>query len=178
MQFNTTRFGVVEYEDEQVVTFPEGLPGFDDARRFVFLPLPGGSCSLNWMQCIDDREYGPALAFPVVSPWKIAPNYAPTIPGPAIRSLGISDVRSQVQLWSIVTVPRDRPYDATVNLLAPIVVNRETHIARQVVLLADEAALRTPLRPADRSGAEVEPPARALPTVSRPLRRSAAVGSR
>jgi flagellar assembly factor FliW len=145
MQFNTSRFGSIEVEKDHVITFSEGLPGFNEARQFVFLPHPGGSGPLHWMQCVDETSAASELAFPVVSPWRIEAEYAPTIPGSTLRELGIDDVRAQAQLWAIVTVPKDRPNDATVNLLAPVLVNRQSRQARQVIAVTDENALRTPL---------------------------------
>jgi flagellar assembly factor FliW len=145
MKVNTTRFGAIEVDQDCVITFSEGLPGFSDARRFVFLPHPCGGGPLHWMQCVDETSSASDLAFPVVSPWRIETEYAPTIPGTAMRELGIDDIRSQAQLWAIVTVPKDRPHDATVNLLAPVLVNRESRHARQVIALTDERALRTPI---------------------------------
>ncbi len=41
MQICTTRFGSVTIDESQIVTFSEGLPGFETTRRFVFLPHPG-----------------------------------------------------------------------------------------------------------------------------------------
>lgn len=145
MQYMTSRFGSIDIEPDHVITFSEGLPGFSEARQFVFLPHPGGQGPLYWMQCVDDGVSASELAFPVVSPWRIDSAYAPTIPGSALRELGIDDIRGQAQLWAIVTVPRDRPSDATVNLLAPVLVNRSSRVARQVIALTDENALRTPL---------------------------------
>jgi flagellar assembly factor FliW len=165
MQFSTSRFGIIEVDDNQIITFSEGLPGFEEARCFVFLPHPGKDGPFRWMQCVDAQNSSSALAFPVISPWRIDRQYSPTVPGPVLRELDIRDIREQAQLWAIVTVPRDRPNDATVNLLAPVLVNRESRQARQVIALSDEAALRTPLN----RGGDGAAPRR--PTVERAMRR-------
>ena len=40
MVIKTTRFGLVELKSEDVVTFNEGLLGFQDLRKFVLLDDP------------------------------------------------------------------------------------------------------------------------------------------
>jgi flagellar assembly factor FliW len=153
MQLDTTRFGSVSIDEEQVVTFPEGIPGFEDTRRYIFLPHPTAATNqspFRWMQCLDN----PTLAFPVVSPWRICADYSPTVPGLLLRELGIEDIREQAQIWSIVTIPASHPERATVNLLAPILINRATRQARQAVLLNDSYSLRAPLRRTESEHAE------------------------
>ncbi len=159
MQLQTTRFGNIEVDDEQIVTFRDGLPGFEDNRRFVLLEHPGarsgpGGSPFRWLHCADTSPGAESLAFPVISPWQLDPDYAPTVPGPALRELGIADVRRQVQMWAIVTIPVNQPERATANLLAPVLINRESRQARQVVLLDDDLQLRRPLQEAGGSRAE------------------------
>jgi flagellar assembly factor FliW len=47
-------------------------------------------------------------------------------------------------VFAVVTL-RDRPEDSTLNLLGPIVVNRFTHEAAQVVLPTSGYSVRAPL---------------------------------
>ncbi len=144
MQINTTRFGNVTVVEDDTVLFADGLPGFEQSRRFVFLPhtsAEGGVSPFRWMQSIEDG----ALAFPVISPWQVSADYAPKVPGGVLRELQISSIKDQAKFWAIVTIPRDRPNDSTVNLLAPILINREMRTARQVILLSEHYSLRTPL---------------------------------
>ena len=47
-------------------------------------------------------------------------------------------------MLAVVTL-RDRPDEATLNLLGPIVVNRHTHEAAQVVLPTTSYSVRAPL---------------------------------
>lgn len=37
-----TRFGIVEYDPDNTLIFPEGLPGFEELRRFLVMPNPSG----------------------------------------------------------------------------------------------------------------------------------------
>ncbi len=151
MQIRTTRFGSVTIDESQIVTFSEGLPGFETTRRFVFLPHLGdvsGSSPFKWLQCVDDAPGTDALALPVIDPWLIDPDYTPTIPSPALQELGLERMQGRAQLWAVVTVPHDDPKNATVNLLAPLLINRESRHGRQVPLLGEKYQLRTPLKAA------------------------------
>jgi flagellar assembly factor FliW len=147
MQFETTRFGVIEVADDKIVTFPDGLPGFEHVRSMALIPHPSATSSpFCWLQCIDSNWAGAsALAFPVISPWVIDSEYAPTLPGSSLVDLNISDIRTQAQFWAIVTIPPTDPGSATVNLLAPILLNAEVRIGRQILLRNERYSLKTPL---------------------------------
>ena len=151
MQIRTTRFGSVNIDESQIVTFAEGLPGFENTRSFVFLPHPGdvsGKSPFKWLQCVDDTPGTESLAFPVIDPWLIDPDYTPTIPSPSLQELHLEQMQGRAQLWVVVTVPHDQPGEATANLLAPLLINRELRLGKQVALLGDKYNLRAPLKAA------------------------------
>jgi flagellar assembly factor FliW len=144
MQINTTRFGTIEIDENKIIVFFEGLPGFAGARRFIVLPhkpASGADSPFKWLQCVDE----PALALPVMNPWLADPNYSPTIPGVALAKLGITSIGTQSRIWAVVTIPRNDPEHATVNMVAPVLINKETRRALQVVLQQERFSLRTPL---------------------------------
>jgi flagellar assembly factor FliW len=76
MQLNTTRFGTLEVNDGDVITFTQPILGFQDQRRFVLLPGPEGS-PLKWLQSTESGE----LAFIVMDPRAVVPDYE-VRPGP------------------------------------------------------------------------------------------------
>jgi flagellar assembly factor FliW len=144
MQLRTSRFGKITVNVKDAVTFEDGLPGFDGKQRFVFLPhrtAAGQDSPFCWMQSLENGN----LAFPVVNPWSVRPDYAPTIPGYAMRQVGIQDVAEQARLYAIVTIPRDEPQKVTVNLLAPVLVNKKSRLGKQVVLQTEEYSIRQSL---------------------------------
>ena len=172
MQIRTTRFGSVSIDESQIVTFPEGLPGFETTRQFVFLPHPGdlsGKSPFKWLQCVDEASGTDSLAFPVIDPWLIDPDYTPTIPSPALQELHLEQMQGRAQLWAVVTVPHDQPEDATANLLAPLLINRELRLGRQVALLGEKFHLRTPLKSASARHRETQARRMSSHTTARPL---------
>jgi flagellar assembly factor FliW len=121
------------------VTFPAGLPGFPNAHRFELAPWgPAGSPFLL-LSSSDDDEVG----FVVVPPWVFYPEYEFELDTGTAERLGLTQAEDAV-VFAVVTL-RDKPEDATLNLLGPIVVNRFTHEAAQVVLPSAGYSVRAPL---------------------------------
>ena len=121
-----------------VLTFPDGIPGFPGATRWVLTELAEDG-AFQLLQSLDD----PDLAMVVGTPWLFFPDYAPDLADSEVHALGIERPEDAV-LFCSVTVP-DSGEAPTMNLLGPFVVNRHTNVGRQVVLGLDDAQVRTPL---------------------------------
>ena len=121
------------------ITFPAGLPGFPQAHQFVLAPWgPAGSPFLL-LSSTEDAEIG----FVVVPPWVFYPDYEFELDNGTAERLSLEQAEDAV-VFAVVTL-RDRPEDSTLNLLGPIVVNRFTHEAAQVVLPSAGYSVRAPL---------------------------------
>ncbi|MCD4813457.1 flagellar assembly protein FliW [bacterium] len=123
----TTRFfGEVEVADEKLLEFPKGIIGFEDTRKFCLLALEKVR-PYEWLQCIDKPE----LAFLVVPIRMIRADYELKLSREESRELKLETENAEVVL-GIVVIPND-PQAATVNLLAPIVINEKVRLGNQVV---------------------------------------------
>ena len=121
------------------ITFPAGLPGFPQAHQFALAPWgPAGSPFLL-LSSADDPEIG----FVVVPPWVFYPEYEFELDTGTAERLALSEADDAV-VFAVVTL-RERPEESTLNLLGPIVVNRFTHEAAQVVLPTAGYSVRAPL---------------------------------
>jgi flagellar assembly factor FliW len=79
----------------------------------------------------------------VIDPFLVLPTYLPDIPQADVEFLGLKEP-ADAQLLNIVTV--HGPHRATVNLKGPIVVNRHTRVAKQVIIAnAGEYSVQHPL---------------------------------
>ena len=132
----TTRFGQVEVEQDLIMTFPNGVIGFETQTRYAVISQNGGG-SLRWLQSLDS----PALAFPIVEPWEVRPDYSATISDADTQALGICD-EAPALVFSIVTVPPHNPQEMTINLLAPLIVNVVTRFGKQVIVQEQEYTTR------------------------------------
>ena len=128
MQLQTTRFGTLEIEENLIIHFPNGIPGFENLHRFFFIPVEGTK-NLHWLQAADD----PPVALLVIDPFKYFKDYACDVPETDIRELEIES-GEETLLMATVTIPRANPAEATANLVAPIVINNRLKKARQIIL--------------------------------------------
>lgn len=148
MQIDTTRFGALPIDESRVITFPEGLPGFEGCRRFTLVPHPaseGGAASpFEWLQSVDDG----ALAFLAMDPHLAFPQYAPRLPVGELQNLCLdSGDDEKARLLALLTVPQGDPQGVTANLMAPLVVNRQARLGKQIVVSGEEYSLRHRLLP-------------------------------
>ena len=127
MQINSQRFGVVDLEDDAVLSFPSGIIGFPREQAFALIPHQGSNY-LAWLQSV----HNPALAFPVVSAHFYGETYPDvSVVGPA-HAAGVRGTATDFAVLVVLCAPIGQP--ATVNLMAPIVVNSTTRTGGQIIL--------------------------------------------
>jgi flagellar assembly factor FliW len=136
MQVRTTRFGNVEIAEDRVITFPKGLLGFGQHRRYCLLEPAEESCFF-WLQSLDDES----LAFVVTDPSFFVPDYSVPIRAEQMGDLGMSKLE-EAQVFVIVN-----KVDQTLtgNLQGPLVINTITRTAEQFVLAEKRWTTRHPL---------------------------------
>jgi flagellar assembly factor FliW len=140
----TTKLEPLTVQNENIIFLPLGLLGFEHIKKFVLLSNPE-EVPFRWLQVLDD----PTLAFLVLSPFEIMPDYAPEIGDDDSNFLGLKKPEDAL-IYNIVTLrPNGR---ATINLKGPIVLNRYTLTGKQVVISnAPKYALQHPLPVASES---------------------------
>lgn len=119
-----------------LVHTPVGLPGFDGARDWV---LEGDDTKVfSLLRNLDE----PSIGLLVAPPWDMAPGYEPDLPDEELVQMGIEDA-GDVNLLVVATIvesaPREpaadeRAVTVLLNLAAPIVLNRHSGVARQLIL--------------------------------------------
>ena len=134
----TSRFGKVEVSASDLISFPEGILGFNDLTKFVLLDDPTDDI-FAWLQSAQE----PGIAFPVLEPELFVEKYAPALAKADYEALKMSSMERS-RLFCIVTIPED-PTKMTANLKAPVVVNVQERIARQCVLQDNALAIREPI---------------------------------
>jgi flagellar assembly factor FliW len=127
MMIMSERFGVIETTNEESIRFPDGIAGFPNERDFV-LVRHGRSSALAWLQ----SKNNPALALPVVSAHGFGEVYPDVSIEEPARKAGIYQDGQELAVMVVLSAPKHGP--ATVNLLAPIIVNVTTRIGAQLIL--------------------------------------------
>ena len=109
-----------------LVRMPNGMLGFENIKEYILTSNPE-EAPFAWLQVQDDST----LAFVVIDPFIAMPDYQPDIPQADVEFLNLKDPDDAL-LLGIVTVHDE--HRATINLKGPIVVNRHTHVAKQVII--------------------------------------------
>ncbi|MGE4284122.1 MAG: flagellar assembly protein FliW [Clostridia bacterium] len=136
MQLNTRHFGLIEINEEDIIDFPEGLPGFEDVKKFIIINSYDENSPFQWLQSIDNPE----LAFVIIDPRLIKNEYIVDVDTAEVEILNITDV-NKVLIYSIIVVPEDIT-KMTANLKAPVIINTENNKGKQVVMENNEYTLR------------------------------------
>ena len=70
MKVKTTRFGELDLNPSDIITFSEGLFGFENLKKY-FVVDPGDSTLILWLQSTEDE----IVAFPIIEPKIFKPDY-------------------------------------------------------------------------------------------------------
>lgn len=135
----TTRFGEIEVADDKIVRFEDGLPAFEDEHEFHMIAYDKES-PYYFLQSMATPE----LAFLVVVPYIFFPEYEFRLDDEAAEQLGIA-APEDLEIYVLLTIPEGKIPAVTANLMAPVVVNRRTLAAKQVILTEGEYTTKTPL---------------------------------
>lgn len=138
MIIQTTRFGQIDIQEDDILTFSEGLLGFKDLRSFVLLDDPNDDI-FAWMQSCES----PRVAFPVLEPEIFGQHYAVNLTKGEMEALKLQPGQKPT-FMNIITIPDD-PTQMTANLKAPVVINIEQKLARQCVLQDNSLAICEPI---------------------------------
>lgn len=138
MKIQTSRFGWIQIQESDQVSFPEGILGFGQLRQFVLIDDPNDEI-FAWLQSCEE----PGIAFPILEPELFDAQYNPALSKSDLMSLEIEGEK-KYRLFTIVTIPKD-PTQMTANLKAPIIINVEKRLARQCVLQDNKLAIREPI---------------------------------
>ncbi len=136
MTTNTKYFGMIDYDNSDVLSFPNGIFGFEDEHEFLLLPFGDSSTNLLCFQSLKT----PSLAFVSMNPFSLNPSYAPILQEDELSYMKAS--KSEDLCYYVFCVVRDPVSDSTVNLKCPIVINDELRIACQVILDSTELNMR------------------------------------
>ncbi|OGG53396.1 MAG: hypothetical protein A3F84_20365 [Candidatus Handelsmanbacteria bacterium RIFCSPLOWO2_12_FULL_64_10] len=130
IRFTNVRFGEVAVPPDRIVTFPNGLPGFERCREFAILE-DEESAPFYWMLSAEN----PRLAFVLIDPFLVWPDYTPRISRDDLKSLSIAK-QEDALVYAIVTLSREVK-EVTANLSGPLLINAANRTAKQLALLDD-----------------------------------------
>lgn len=128
MEVQTTRFGSIEVDSEDLIRFPAGLPGLQCCQLWVLLADVENE-ALGWLQSV---AY-PEIALAVVSPQRFVADYDLSLARSELESLKLPSL-SDAQVFVVLNHSNQ---GMTLNLKAPLVINPALQLGRQVVSNGD-----------------------------------------
>lgn len=127
MKLVTTRFGVIDFKENEVILLPKGILGFSQLTRYVILQKDE-FVPFKWLQSAED----PKVAFVIMDPVELFPNYKLEINEKELEELNYTN-SSDLITYVIITVPQDASL-ASADLLGPLVINPKKRLAKQAVM--------------------------------------------
>ena len=141
MRIHTLNFGDLEIIQDTIITFDDGLPGFPQLRRFVVLEMENIK-PFHYLQALPDDDT-PPIALYLINPFLVDPSYDFRLTDSDMEAIK-SKNSTELTIYAIATIPED-PGDATLNLMAPIVINVKGRRGRQVILHDSRYSVKHPL---------------------------------
>lgn len=131
MMLKTRHFGTLNIEEDKILNFEAGIPGFADSKRFVLLKNDDADSPFCWLQSVEEED----VALALVNPFSFYPTYSPEIKDELVEDLG-TNKEEELTVYNVLVVPDDLK-QMTVNLKAPIIINANEKKGMQVI--ADNA---------------------------------------
>ncbi len=127
--------GEITIVPSNILSFEHGIPGFEEEKSFVMLPIEENSI-FQVLQSVKTES----LAFIITSPYGVTSNYNFDLDEATVHALDIKDV-NEVAVFALVSL-KEALENSTVNLKAPIVLNTTNKKAKQVILDKEQYDIR------------------------------------
>jgi flagellar assembly factor FliW len=132
----TRDYGEIVVDDASVISFDDGILGFEEYRSYVLLDDSSGESPFKCLQSIEESS----LAFILLDPFTVKPEYEVSLGDGLIEALGI-EAADDVAILAIVVVPENIE-KMSFNLKAPIVINTKLRKGAQYIVESDKYKVR------------------------------------
>lgn len=116
MKLKTDQFGEIEFSEDLILNFEEGLYGFEYLKKYLLIKTDDDV--FYWLTSVDRPE----ICFPLI--------------GTRIIDEDFPEVENH-EAFAIVTLNKD-PLKITANLKAPVYINQETKTGFQKIIDTDK----------------------------------------
>lgn len=131
MKIETTYIGEVDYSEEDIISFPEGIPGFEDLKKYLLVGNLSPDFPFLWLQSTEVED----ISFILTSPFLFKKGYDFVLEKNIVDKLD-AKLPSELEIYSTVVVPENSK-ETTINLKSPIVINSKKKVGVQAVLDED-----------------------------------------
>ena len=120
------------------IRFEKGIPGFEDLKNFKILDLEDNK-QFKILQSNESEN----ISFVVTSPFEIYKEYVIDLNNETIKELKIRN-SEDVLVLSIITLGETLE-KSTLNLKAPLIINIQNKLGRQLILQSEKYETKHPL---------------------------------
>lgn len=128
MIVKTPYFGNLEYEENDIIRFEEGILGFDQLHDYILVLNPDEDLPFHYLQSTEDSD----LMFIATSPYLFVENYDFDLPSTVVESLKIQAIED-IAVYCLTVIPNETS-QTSINLKAPLVINMKNRLAKQVLM--------------------------------------------
>ena len=129
---------LVQYSENSIIRFDEGLIGFSDCKSFVLLESEG-IAPFRRLQSTERDDVG----FLVLDTAYLTKEFPSLIPERDWESIGLTDPAARLAF--VICIIRPTPAQSTANLQAPLIINYANMAGRQMIIGDTEFSSRHPL---------------------------------
>lgn len=145
VQIHSRQLGEIEVNPEEILDFPNGVPGFERQRRFVLVER-AAFAPIVFLQCVD----APEVCFFTAPLAAIDPHYELAVTPEDLSVIGLDDPRQlgnqdELIYLAVLAAAENRRWSA--NLLAPILIERKNRRGVQAVRVDSRYSHRHPIGP-------------------------------
>ncbi|HCP14550.1 MAG TPA: flagellar assembly protein FliW [Peptococcaceae bacterium] len=138
MEIKTRDFGMIDIDENEIITFEDPIFGFETIKKYVLLYDDSVGGQLMWLQSTEEQNICFILLDPVVLTYPYPGELRPEL----IEMLQKKNINEPV--FRIIAVIREDLRKSTVNLKSPIVIDTQSRRAAQIIL-EDDYSIREPL---------------------------------
>lgn len=130
MQIDTYLFGKVDVSEGALISFPDGLPGFEQCKTFALIHEAAAASPTSFtLQSIDD----PQVAFQITDPTSYGFHYELQLSDDETKKLKVAAL-TDVAVMLILFRREDKSGPIEASVWAPLIINTVTRIGLQKVI--------------------------------------------
>ena len=140
MMVATRRFGPIEQVDvpeQHLYEFYPGLGGFEGHHNYAL--ITDADSPVEWLQSTSD----PSVVFALLEPFLFYQDYGFELPDADASALGLN--RPEQAMVRCILTLRESADAISANLMAPVVLNPQARLGRQILLHDSGLPLRFPV---------------------------------
>lgn len=120
--------GEVEVAEDKIINFIQGPLAFEDYKKFFIIDPEENDFPFKLLQSAEEESLG----FILTDPFTFKPDYDIELNEDVLQELEI-EKPEDILVFVFLVIP-DKVEDISANLVAPIIINAEKRLAKQVIL--------------------------------------------